>query len=115
MTMKHTKGPWYALTGDYVTTTVGPNWPAHEVASAPYQSPDTSLLALAPTAPHDCDHDGCPGRENKRKLEAAADLVAVLTAGNTEECYDSCHIYALAKHSPHCLKIRAAIARWEGR
>lgn len=29
-----------------------------------------ALIAMAPTAPHHCEHEGCPGRENKRKLEA---------------------------------------------
>ena len=33
---------------------------------------------LARTAPHSCDVPGCPGPENKRKLEAFEDLLAAL-------------------------------------
>ena len=36
------------------------------------------LIAAAPTAPHDCDHDGCPGRETKRKLDAFAEMKEAL-------------------------------------
>ena len=36
------------------------------------------LVALACTAPHDCNARGCPGPVNKRKLEAFDDLLAAL-------------------------------------
>ena len=37
------------------------------------------LVALACTAPHDCNARGCPGPVNKRKLEAFDELLAALT------------------------------------
>ena len=30
---------------------------------------DADLISLAPTAPHSCDIEGCPGAENKRRLD----------------------------------------------
>ena len=38
------------------------------------------LVALACTAPHDCDVPDCPGPANKRKLEAFDDLLAACLA-----------------------------------
>ena len=37
-------------------------------------SPDARLLALAPTAPHECSHKGCPGDLNRRRLEMLDEL-----------------------------------------
>ena len=37
-----------------------------------------SLLALAPTAPHDCEDKTCPGAVNKRRLEAFDGLLDAL-------------------------------------
>ena len=42
--------------------------------------PRSELVGLACISPHDCDVPGCPGPENKRKLEAFPDLLAALQA-----------------------------------
>ena len=41
---------------------------------------NAGLIFLAPTAPHDCDVPGCPGPENKRKLEAFEELLEAARA-----------------------------------
>lgn len=51
---------------------VCPFTPSEEAAA------NARLVALAPTAPHECDVPGCPGAETKRKLEAAAAVVKAL-------------------------------------
>ena len=38
--------------------------------------PRSELVALACMSPHNCNVPGCPGPENKRKLEAFDDLLA---------------------------------------
>ena len=38
----------------------------------------SELVALICMSPHNCDAPGCPGPENKRKLEAFDDLLAAL-------------------------------------
>jgi hypothetical protein len=49
------------------------------------QSPDGQLLALATTAPHDCEHADCPGRKTKADLELLEQICALLLphAGET--------------------------------
>ena len=75
---------------------------------------DHILLGLSVVgAPHDCDHEGCPGRENKRKLEAAENVVIYARSlirsadvtGGSERQVPRVDVDLL----------RAAIARWEGR
>jgi len=41
------------------------------------------LLALAPTAPHDCDIPGCPGAENKRRLAQMTEALIAIGASGT--------------------------------
>jgi hypothetical protein len=73
----HSKAPWtkytsesacYVLADDEstVATAVGQH-EANENANA-------YLIALAPTAPHDCEIPDCPGAKTKRLLEAAEGL-----------------------------------------
>lgn len=78
----HTAGPWEAA-----SETPGRGWAIFAPDASEYAAlgdlkmladflteEDATLLALAPTAPHDCDVPGCPGAENKRKLAGAANL-----------------------------------------
>ena len=78
--MKHTRGPWVADT-KYKMVNHGPH--DYGVAlvvdskiDAEEGTANTVLIALAPTAPHECDPD-CPGEQNRRKLVAYERLVAV--------------------------------------
>ena len=69
---------------------------------------DAQLVALAPATPHDCDIEGCPGRENKRRLEAAERLS--LAAKDT---YD---VLMLGREFPEQrIRLLAAIKEWEGK
>jgi len=45
------------------------------IALVPRQG-DSSLIAMAPTAPHVCEYPQCPGDINRRKLELFDDLLA---------------------------------------
>lgn len=116
--IQHTRGPWssiqrerslpHVMGSDHCRVTV-----VDDTHTGNEMLGNASLLTLAPTAPHDCDHDGCPGRENKRRLEAAAELVEAareLIAGADREggSVRSVHRYDVDQ-------LRAAIARWEGR
>lgn len=128
MKIQHTRGPW--TVGD------GHLWHTDKATGMGYRfspidfhggclawvaaddgdseaTPNASMIALAPTAPHDCDHEGCPGRENKRKLEAAAEIVNAareLIAGADREggSMRSVHRYDVDQ-------LRTAISRWEGK
>ena len=81
--------------------------------SNPQARADHNLIALAPTAPHDCDIPGCPGAETKRRLEAAEALLAALLTAlvalqrGEQISYEE---YVLATDA-----IEAAIAKAEGR
>lgn len=84
--IKHTPGPYFHTgNGDIVLLTDHPDrraivkWPFGEICTGDERSQrnaDYELLALAPTAPHDCDDPQCPGAINKRKLEAFDALLA---------------------------------------
>ncbi len=80
---EHTPGPWaikaaiqspdkdYAIMKDHsiiadVFEHIGPNYERH-IADA---EANAHLIAAAPTAPHDCDVPGCPGAENRHRLDA---------------------------------------------
>lgn len=39
---------------------------------------DAELIALAPTAPHECDDPKCPGNINRRKLELYPEMMAII-------------------------------------
>ena len=66
--------------------------------------PRSELVALACMSPHSCDARGCPGPENKRKLEAFDDLRAAL-----EELLEW-EISMAGLGHPRLDKARAAIA-----
>lgn len=116
--LDHTRGLWNSPDGEWVVGADG--FTVARVGSDPNADRETAetqgnhtLVALAYSVPHDCDHDGCPGRENKRKLEAAAEIVNAareLIAGADREggSVRSVHRYDVDQ-------LRAAIARWEGR
>ena len=70
--IKHTPGPWN--TSPYV---------ANDCTMA-----NAELIALAPTAPHECDDPKCPGNINRKRLELYHDFVeACLTCNNMEDGY----------------------------
>ena len=80
--MKHTKGPWLSYRrGAREYTIEFTDGKLRSVLARIFGSElcsehqgtaenNAQLLALAPTAPHDCDDPQCPGAVNKRKLEA---------------------------------------------
>lgn len=59
---------------------LGPPFPQcpHADLITEEQRANAVLITLARQAPHDCDRPGCPGPENKRKLEAFDELVPAL-------------------------------------
>ena len=97
--MKHAKGPWkfggraskevyVPETGRHICTVhfaalqAMTNINFNEVSLV-----NAELIALAPTAPHDCDPD-CPGAVNKKRLEMFEEMVAAITdaLANCEQC-----------------------------
>ena len=69
--------------------------------------PRSELVALACMSPHSCDARGCPGPENKRKLEAFHGLLAALV-----ECEALLTHYYTGSFSPsHALLEELALAR----
>jgi len=93
MKIKHTPGPWIREgTLVYALHVMEPirYWKgqpeqcnrfsanvSRDVHGGPDQEMEDNAILLhrALTAPHDCDIPGCPGRENKRKLELFDDLL----------------------------------------
>lgn len=77
-------------------------------------TPDGQLLALATTAPHDCAHEGCPGRENKWKLETFAELYALLHAELAEVGLESPEDLVKRKLAAQLASIidRQRLAQW---
>ena len=70
MKIKHTPYPWsLGVHGLVMNDTFD-----HVVANVLGDCVDEDIILLAPTAPHDCDVEDCPGRKNKRKLEAGKKL-----------------------------------------
>lgn len=86
--MKHTKGPWAYHEANY-----SPSWRSDRYLIETGNSDDpecgnvahmalqgnAELIALAPTAPHDCEDPACPGAINKQKLEAAEEMARALS------------------------------------
>lgn len=64
-TGQHTPGPWYALSGGYVSTTVGPDWPSHVVA-------DCNIGSLVQRSEYQKTADA-----NARLIAQAPDLLAL--------------------------------------
>jgi hypothetical protein len=60
--------------GDYVVDHMG----GHSGGGYVRTEADAALVILAPSAPHSCSVPGCPGPENKRRLEAHPELLACL-------------------------------------
>ena len=76
--MKHTPGEWVAngnyitlqkLQHDLIAKTLTYDFPQEEAVA------NAQLIALAPTAPHECDDPNCPGNINRLRLEAFDDLL----------------------------------------
>lgn len=63
------------------------------------------LFLNAREAPHDCDVSGCPGPENKRKLEVFDELVTALEG--------LLPMWESGIKEPHVEQARAALARAE--
>lgn len=80
--IRHTPGPWIArrVYGSTWQVTAG----HHDLMSTTNNEENALLIALAPTAPHDCDVPGCPGVENKRKLVAFSRLNVPVPSGEWE-------------------------------
>ena len=49
---------------------------------------NAELLALAPTAPHQCNNPKCPGNINRQKLELFDDMVKLLGSYTKYYCID---------------------------
>lgn len=67
--MAHTLGPWVIGQARWASLPITIGGKGELVAGAKIDD-DARLIAAAPEAPHECDIEGCPGRENKRKLDA---------------------------------------------
>ena len=89
MKIEHTPGPWCVEMGHDGAFKVENGWidarfTVADRAPVPFRADESTgngfLIALAPTAPHDCSVPGCPGPENKRRLEAFEELVVALRA-----------------------------------
>jgi hypothetical protein len=68
------------------------------------------LISLAPTAPHGCAIPGCPGAENKRKLEAFDEMVEALHALE-DLIIETGYLSTRGMHQ----RLREIIAKAEGR
>jgi len=64
--------------GEFICFTDEGRWNDHSPDDVLRWQANAALIAAAPTAPHECDIPGCPGVENKRKLDAFDDLLASL-------------------------------------
>ena len=92
---QHTPGPWKAGNGPYgsddgiiqagveVTFARGVVLTNSGHGSTSASPEDAALLALAPTAPHECDIPSCPGLVNKRKLNSFYTLLLRLKDAET--------------------------------
>ena len=80
---------------------------------APESAADARLMALAPTAPHDCDVPDCPGPRNKRLIEAAGAMLEALRdlVRNVDEDMDG---YWTESTSNFMQQAEAALALAEG-
>ena len=95
--MKHTAGSWTigpnGVNGrvHHIGPIYGYDWGSLEIHNTSERGMgDAKLVSLAPTAPHDCEVQDCPGPVNKAKLdaaegllEAAKDLLSVITDSYT--------------------------------
>lgn len=93
--MKHTPGPWHTVNTARAVVRAGPprDWrtvssvsdPDDPQRKTPIETANAHLIALAPTAPHECDPD-CPGDIIRRKLELYEEMVETLwsTCGHHE-------------------------------
>ena len=122
--MLHTPGPWLVplhptpydteYIFGYVEQGIASAWNIRTMTGRE----NASLIALAPTAPHDCDILGCPGAENKRKLETFGELLKVAKAllGHADLAHNGCQRRGdcsyLATFRP---EVMAAIAKAEGK
>ena len=77
MKIQHSPGPWHTrdLSINGLEVWAGTRPVARTLYHAGSEDRElvnvnAGLIALAPTAPHDCDVPGCPGADNKRKLAA---------------------------------------------
>ena len=110
---QHTPGPWKAGNGPYgsddgiiqagveVTFARGVVLTNSGHGSTSASPEDAALLALAPTAPHECDIPGCPGSANKRKLHSFYNLLLRLKDAETP--------YSLGEALDHVVMLRPGL------
>ena len=104
-TQGHTAGPWHFTVKEYrneIRRVEG--WVIAEAIqeSAAANTANAALIALAPTAPHDCGDPACPGVVNLRRLEVGEELLAAL-----EGCYGERGMFV---NHDHAYRAAAAIA-----
>ena len=79
---------------------------------------NAELIALAPTAPHDCADPDCPGAVNKRKLEAFPEMLEALREAESHLAEELADARFSAVHpGGHCPvldRVRAALAKAKG-
>jgi hypothetical protein len=84
--MTHTAGPWetYETVSAFYVAAGGTDLLSIPLTEkfADEDRANANLIALAPTAPHDCEVKDCPGQRNKRLLEAAEGLLEACTVAN---------------------------------
>jgi len=132
--MKHTKGTWKIKPSNYNSPPDHQNiafhldanediaamdfgdFPDNEPEAVEMAKGNAELIALAPTAPHDCDLD-CPGAVNKRKLEALPEMLEALEAAEQHYamlCEVICTDNPPPGGHPVLLRLRAVIAKAKG-
>lgn len=78
MATGHTPGPWKLNDYGTVVCPDGFAYRDHPSRSLAEIHDNLVLIALAPTAPHECDDPKCPGNVNRLKLKAFEELKAAL-------------------------------------
>ena len=130
MTQQHTPGPWPMHIRHVHGTRdsdemSGLGWdfdddlnpPTPQLRGALSKAADAKLVERCHEVPHACDVPGCPGPENKRKLEALDELLARVQAwmqrGHMKGCYhaDFTDFPDARFCQAGCKALRAAIAK----
>ena len=130
MTQKHSPGPW-PMHIKHVHGTrdsdemSGLGWdfdddlnpPTPQLRGVLSKAADAKLVERTHEVPHECDLPGCPGPENKRKLEAFEELLARVQGwmqrGHMKGCYhaDFTDFPDARFCQAGCKRLRAAIAK----
>ena len=78
------------------------------------QNANADLLALAPTAPHECSDPDCPGNRNRLKLAAGEELLSWLKTLR-DNCLADREFGWEGPDAEWVRQVNAAIAAWECR